>query len=449
MIDILKKKIKIDEQFQELISGSSIVFLFRLFGFFSGYLLSYIITNYYGEEVLGVYSLAFTILSFVVVLSRLGLDEALVKVISDLLFQHKEGQAKNAYRKSVFLVCLNSLILSFFLYQIADSVAYWFENELLIKAIKIMSLALVPFSLIKVNADVFRAMKNMQVFSYFQTGSLMMLMSIFILLGIYLFDPTYYLLFYAFFGACIVLLLWSFLLMRNKFPTSEKKMVTYRGLIKISLPMMLTSSMFLALSWTDTIFLGRYLSEDQVGIYYIAFKLGLIISLSLFAVNSIAGPKFSEYSNDNIVLKRLALQSVKLNFWSCFPVFIFLLLSGEWLLSLYGFSFIAAKKSLFILAIGQLYNGLSGSVLTFLNMTGYEKLVSKIILSAALLNIVLNYYLIPLFHLSPHFLGIEGAALSSTICLIYWNTIGLYFVYKHHGFIMFPIPSILRARNEK
>ena len=82
-------------------------------------------------------------------------------------------------------------------------------------------------------------------------------------------------------------------------------------------------------------------------------------------------------------------------------------------------------------------------------MTGYEKLVSKIILSAALLNIVLNYYLIPLFHLSPHFLGIEGAALSSTICLIYWNTIGLYFVYKHHGFIMFPIPSILRARNEK
>ena len=214
---------------------------------------------------------------------------------------------------------------------------------------------------------------------------------------------------------------------------------------------MLTSSMFLVLSWTDNLFLGRFLSEDQVGIYFIAFKFGLIISLSLFAVNSIAAPKFSELSTaiDKNRLRKLAMQSVKLNLWSSLPVFLLLIFSVEWLLSLYGSSFLIAKRCVYILAVGQLYNALSGSVLNFLNMTGHEKLVSKIILSAAILNVALNYYLIPYFDASDYWLGIEGAALSSMICLIYWNTLGVYYVYRYHGFLMFPSPFRLNFRTNE
>ena len=76
-------------------------------------------------------------------------------------------------------------------------------------------------------------------------------------------------------------------------------------------------------------------------------------------------------------------------------------------------------------------------------MTGNEKLVSKIVLSAALLNVMLNYYLIPIFEAYDSWSGIEGAAIASSICLIYWNALGLYFVYKHHGFLMFPNPFSL------
>ena len=85
-----------------------------LFFYLDFWFFFWVFAQLYNHELLwrggfGVYSLAFTILSFVVVLSRLGLDEALVKVISDLLFQHKEGQAKNAYRKVFFLSVLNRL----------------------------------------------------------------------------------------------------------------------------------------------------------------------------------------------------------------------------------------------------------------------------------------------------------------------------------------------------
>ena len=132
------------------------------------------------------------------------------------------------------------------------------------------------------------------------------------------------------------------------------------------------------------------------------------------------------------------MQSVKLNLATSLPIFIALILSTEYLLSLYGNSFLLAKRCVYILAVGQLYNSLSGSVLNFLNMTGFEKLVSKIIFSAALLNIILNYFLIPQFDQKEGWIGIEGAAIASTICLIYWNSLGIYFVYKHHGIFMFP-----------
>jgi O-antigen/teichoic acid export membrane protein len=448
MVEKLKSKLANDLQLKELLSGSAVVFIFRILGLFSGYLLSYIITHYFGEEVLGVYSLSFTILSLVVVASRLGLDEALVKILSDLISKNKTGQAKDAYDKSVRLISIVSILLSIVVYQSADYIAVWFGNEMLIGSIKIVAYAITPYALIKVNADSLRGMKKMRAFSYLQVGSLLLFMSIFLLIGIFFFGSTNDLPFYALLAASLIMFFWSKSLIGKNFIVNEKGSDNYERLMKISLPMMLTSSMFLVLNWTDNLFLGRFLSEDQVGIYFIAFKFGLIISLSLFAVNSIAAPKFSELSSaiDTSKLRKLAMQSVKLNLWSAIPVFVLLIFSAEWLLSLYGSSFVVAKRCVYILAFGQLYNALSGSVLNFLNMTGHEKLVSKIIVSAALLNVVLNYYLIPWFESSEGWLGIEGAAISSMMCLIYWNSLGIYFVYKYHGFIMFPTPFAFKRK---
>jgi hypothetical protein len=30
--------------------------------------------------------------------------------------------------------------------------------------------------------------------------------------------------------------------------------------------------------------------------------------------------------------------------------------------------------------------------------------------------------------------------------LIYWNSLGIYFVYKYHGFIMFPTPFAFKRK---
>tara|TARA_B110000444_G_C18852012_1_gene606567 strand:+ start:4744 stop:6102 length:1359 start_codon:yes stop_codon:yes gene_type:complete len=432
--------IRLDLNLNELIRGTALVFIFRLLGVFSGYMLSYIITKYFGDEVLGIYSICFTLLSLAVVFSRMGLDEALVKVVSQLNFQNKSGQARAAYLNSSVLVFFLSLLVAIIFYESSHFFAQWFGNILLEEPIKIVAFAIVPFALIKLNAEMLRGMKKLKAYSYLQTGSLFLVMCLFIVAGIPFFKFKIDIPFYALLFSCFIICLLSYFLVQKHSRVAIKSQESLGRLLKISLPMMLTSSMFLVLSWTDNILLGRFLSEDQVGIYFVAFKLALIISLSLFAVNSAVAPKFSELSsiNEGSSLRRLARQSVKLNLATSLPIFIALILSTEYLLSLYGNSFLLAKRCVYILAVGQLYNSLSGSVLNFLNMTGFEKLVSKIIFSAALLNIVLNYFLIPQFDQTEGWTGIEGAAIASTISVIYWNSLGLYFVYKHHGIFMFP-----------
>ena len=59
----------------------------------------------------------------------------------------------------------------------------------------------------------------------------------------------------------------------------------------------------------------------------------------------------------------------------------------------------------------------------------------NILFVGAILNLVLNYLLIPK-------MGIEGAALASMISLSTWNLVMVYFVKREFGFYTFYIPFI-------
>ena len=64
--------------------------------------------------------------------------------------------------------------------------------------------------------------------------------------------------------------------------------------------MMISSSILLLLAWVDTIMIGIFKTEGDVGIYNVALKLVMITGLFLDAVNSILAPKISETFNNNV-----------------------------------------------------------------------------------------------------------------------------------------------------
>ena len=89
---------------------------------------------------------------------------------------------------------------------------------------------------------------------------------------------------------------------------------------------------------------------------------------------------------------------------------------SEEILNLFGEGYVVAKNALIFLLAAQFFNSLSGPGAIYLNMTGRQKTLNKILITGLAINIALNFYLIP-----TH--GINGAATATLISLIIWNSI--------------------------
>jgi O-antigen/teichoic acid export membrane protein len=82
-----------------------------------------------------------------------------------------------------------------------------------------------------------------------------------------------------------------------------------------------------------------------------------------------------------------------------------------WVLQISGAEFIQGQTALIILSIGYLVNALTGSVGILLYMTRHIEAYLATTAFAALLNVCLNWLLIPKW-------GVNGAATATTISMI-------------------------------
>jgi len=238
---------------------------------------------------------------------------------------------------------------------------------------------------------------------------------------------------YAFTFAVVLVMIVSLLSIFKKFRgIQSKRIFTNKEIIRTSFPMMLSSSVLLLMAWSDTIMIGIFKAEVDVGIYNVALKLAMTTGIVLGAVNSIVAPKISEtFNNDRMdEFRKLIKQSTRIIFFSTLPILIILFLFPEFLLSFFGTEFTIAKTTLLILLVGQVANAMSGSVGYILQMTGKEKVFQNILLLSLVCNVILNLLLIPSY-------GIEGAAIASAFSLLIWNLSSVYYIYKEYNVLTF------------
>ena len=99
---------------------------------------------------------------------------------------------------------------------------------------------------------------------------------------------------------------------------------------------------------------------------------------------------------------------------------------SEFLLELFGADFIKAKVAMIFLCIGFFFSATNGLVQPIMNLSGCERKLSLIFLYGLIINIILNYYLIPIY-------GIEGAAFATMIGMVSWTITGCIICCKHIG----------------
>ena len=208
-------------------------------------------------------------------------------------------------------------------------------------------------------------------------------------------------------------------------------------LFSLGTPMLISSSLFLVISWSDTLMLGYYLPESKVGVYRIVFKIVTLITFTQFALNTVVAPIVSALRMDRQRLHEMTHKVAQLNLLTA-GRFLIVLFFGSFLVKIFGVDNPQmAYPWLVILAIGQLTNAFAGPVMNILNMTGYEKSARNTMMVIVVLNILMNYVLIP-------FYGPLGAAIATTLTMVGWNVWAALLVYKFHGVIAVPFLTHIR-----
>lgn len=213
-------------------------------------------------------------------------------------------------------------------------------------------------------------------------------------------------------------------LTRNHIYRHEKEFYDHCKVLRLSLPMFLTSAIAVINSNIDKYMIGNNMEASQVGIYSIAVKIGEVTSIALIAVNSIFAPLIANlYSRKEVTkLKSLYVTATKWIVTINIMIFGMVLLFSSDIMRIAGEEFTVGGTALFIVIFGQVVNSGVGSVGYLNTMTGKPAYNTVASIVAVLLNIGLNLILIPKY-------GIVGAAVASAVSVITCNLINFAFVY--------------------
>ena len=440
----MKKKIEkalTDKDFYELFKKGGSSFFIRIGGQGMGFLLSFVIAHYYGAKGLGGYVLAIVVLRIFTLVSKFGLDTFSIRFTASFAKQRKWKSIILFRKKIIGLLTITSIISSIIMYFFSGRIA----DLININAdyIRLISFFVLPMVFFMLHYQSLRGLKRIAEFSFFyrMSQATFSIVSIFIISS---FISSENVPIYAFLTSLCIVSMLTYITYKYRFSKaanfSEYEIVedlTIRNMLKVSIPLMFAQSVQFIMAWTDKLMIGNMMNVESVAIYEVAFRFSMGVSITLMAINSISSPKFAEkYANNDIGgMGKIAMQSAKLIFWTTIPLAIILLFFSKFFMGLYGKEFLIGFEALRWLIIGRVINAFSGSVGNLMQMSGQQKSFMNILIISSIINVMLNYILIPIY-------GINGAALASVSSLSFWNLTMVYVVKRKFGFSTIYIPLL-------
>ncbi len=188
---------------------------------------------------------------------------------------------------------------------------------------------------------------------------------------------------------------------------------TFRSWIKTSLPLVLISGCELMLQNTDVLVISRFMTPMDVAIYFAAGKTMALIMFVHYAVGSAVAHKFAALNarGDKEGLRAFVKDAVNWTFWPSLAGAVIILALGKPLLWCFGPNFDAGYPVMCILVVGFLFRSSMGPVEYLLNMLGEQALCATVLVAAAVLNVALNFALVPTY-------GLIGAACATSASLV-------------------------------
>ncbi len=407
-----------------IVKGAGVVFAGTLIGSVFRYLFHVVAARGLGPELFGLFFIGFAIFRVAQMVAEFGLPVGVVRYIAIFLKNSRSRLIKGTIVISIKYGIFFSLIIATILILFSGSFAnYVFKNPPVNSVIKLFAI-IIPFA--TVSTIIVSSIQGFKIVKYkvvvkelFEPLLRLILLVVFLIMGLSLWGALY-----SYLITAIVSIPLSWFYLTKVFPPIKSKKVIpdfkTRKILGFSWPLMIVQFFSHSMLWIDTLMLGFFESPQLVGIYGAAHRTVLLGSIARTSFNSIFAPIISdlynrnEFTNLENYFKTIAKWIFSINLGA----FLFLILFAEKILGLFGSQFIHGTSSMIVLSIGWIVYSSAGSIGEMITMSGRSKLQLINMFSVLIINIIMNFVLIPKY-------GLIGAAISTSATMIIYTFIVL------------------------
>ncbi|MFH1326502.1 MAG: oligosaccharide flippase family protein [archaeon] len=391
-------------------------------------------------ELFGLYSLALATIVLLATVADFGIQQSLIRFVSQNLSRKKEKRAKSYtkyfFKLRIILAFSVAMLLAIFSKIIANN----YYNQPISLALIAGSFYILSITFIYFVESLFQSTNKFKYpfFKeiFFQGLRLILIPLVILSLLKYGFSDEN-ILFFIFLSLAFtyfLTLIFIFLFMRKhiSFLKSESEELTKKekkDVIKFILPLSATVFSGAFFGYIDIIMLGKFVASEFIGYYRVAFSL---ISSAIHIINFsfVLFPLFSRLKGGRLerALKKTITVSLGI---SSLAVIGTIILAPLVISLVFGKEYSNATVILQILALLLISGPLTATYTSYLISKGKPKMVAKLLIYSTVINIILNYIFITWFLSYSQFLAVIGATIATIISRYFYLATLIYFKKKY------------------
>jgi O-antigen/teichoic acid export membrane protein len=426
-----------DANFTEVLRHSSIAFLILVGATGVQFLFDLLLAQRFGATGYGIFYLGFSVLMVLALIGRLGVDRAVVRFIPEYFTRGDKHSARGVVVAAITSSLALTIPVAFVLFVFSETLAVSVFNEpQLALYLKTFAFAVPPFALSYVYSGILKSIK--------QTGSSLFLERISVYaVGILsvVFLTAYWGLesiVIAFTVACYSTALAGAWLVHKHLRSNKPTLhFSKRRLLIVAGPLLFVMFATQMNGQASVLLLGGLSNSTDVGVFNVALKISMLMTIVLTAITTITATKISElyHSGRTDELSLILSKTSALGALAALPLLLAMVLFPTFLLGLFGQEFTSGYAALTILSIGQYINVAVGATVFALGLTDRERPLAVVVGIGLIVNVGLGLLLIP-----PY--GVVGAAIATGATIAFTNLAMVYLVKRYLGILLLPFAGI-------
>lgn len=414
---------------QRLYSGGIWVFGGKMLAFISGIIVNALLSRILTPENMGLYFLTFSLVTFSMMFSLLGMERVIVRIISGALALEQPARARQAVKYVLQFGLLSAIIVALILISgggqfVSQKI---FQSTLISKFIYLPAIWMVIYAMQSLTAESFRGFHDIRFATLFNGpfSSLLIVSA----LGYIFFTgrsmgiQQVLLIFIS--AYAVNLCLASFLLQRKTamLEKSKERLITRSDLMKSSWLLYVTNIFLFFMSSGPLWVLALYSTKEHVAIYGAAARLMVLITTSLqllkLTILPTIGHLYAKKAYEELE-KVLRSSATLAGLPAILGLLLVILASKTILMIVYGQHYTAGYSALLVLSVANIINVFTGTPGALMVMASKEKFLMIFAFTSGTVGLGLCFLLVG----SLDYVGIaigqgSGLAMYNVLMMVY------------------------------